>query len=102
MRYKTKFEQERKTLHLDGNPKGKRKVAPPSEDKDSAGDEDVMHLDGVKGLDDDDDEQKSAALDTSDGVVPMSQAENITAERENVCTHGSAPSSRCAERRARG
>ena len=72
------FEQERKTLHLDGNRKGKRKVAPPSEDEDSDGDEDAMDVDSFKGLVHDDDEQKSVALDASDDIVPMPRAESIT------------------------
>ncbi|KAN0084475.1 Surfeit locus protein 6 domain containing protein [Tylopilus felleus] len=71
------FEQQ-KTLHHDGNRKGKRKAAPPSEDKDSDDHEDAMDLDGVEGLDDDDDEQKSTALGASDEMVPMPQVESIT------------------------
>ncbi|KAF8547951.1 SURF6-domain-containing protein [Imleria badia] len=75
------LEQERKTLHADENRKGKRKASSPLEYED----EDAMDVD-VDGLKDseDDDYQKSAALDARDHMVPMPQAESIAVMKEKL------------------
>ena len=75
------LEQERNALNADGNRKGKRKAPSPSGDDDS--DDDVMDVGGLKASEDDGD-QNSAALVTSDEMVPMPQVQSIAVLKEKL------------------
>lgn len=78
------LEQERKALNATENRKGKRKAPSPSGYEDSDDDDDdPMDVDCLKASEDDD-YQNSAALDISDEMVPMPQAESIAVLKEKL------------------